>query len=59
MSIKETKANPENGWGMPFVYFWDSGVIVQKLDHGFRMYNGTTDDSWMERLRNWLQGLGR
>jgi len=28
MSIKETKAYPETGWGMPFVYFWDSTVTV-------------------------------
>ena len=27
-AIKETKAYPETGWGMPFVYFWDSTVIV-------------------------------
>ena len=27
-SIKETKAYPETGWGMPFVYFWDSLVTV-------------------------------
>ena len=26
MSIKDKKAFPENGWGMPFVYFWDSTV---------------------------------
>ncbi len=25
--------------------------------HGFGMYNRTTDDSWMERLRNWLSKL--
>lgn len=25
--------------------------------HGFGMYNKTTDDSWMERLRNWLSKL--
>ena len=31
MSIKETKAYPENGWGMPFVYFWDSSVTIQNL----------------------------
>jgi acetyl esterase/lipase len=23
--------------------------------HGFGMYNKTTNDSWLERLRNWLQ----
>lgn len=28
MSIKETKAYPETGWGMPFVQFWDSTVTV-------------------------------
>jgi len=31
MAIKETKAYPETGWGMPFVYFWDSTVTVQNL----------------------------
>ncbi len=30
-SIKEKKAYPENGWGMPFVYFWDSTVQVVNL----------------------------
>jgi lysophospholipase L1-like esterase len=35
MSIKETKAYPETGWGMPFVYFWDSTVsIVNKAKNG-------------------------
>jgi len=28
MSIKDVKAYPETGWGMPFVHFWDSSVIV-------------------------------
>jgi lysophospholipase L1-like esterase len=28
ISIKETKAYPETGWGMPFVHFWDSTVTV-------------------------------
>lgn len=28
MSIKETKAYPETGWGMPFNYFFDSTVVV-------------------------------
>lgn len=31
MSIKEPKAFPETGWGMPFVYFWDSTVKVVNL----------------------------
>jgi lysophospholipase L1-like esterase len=28
MSIKEVKAYPETGWGMPFAYFFDSTVVV-------------------------------
>lgn len=28
IAIKETKAYPETGWGMPFVNFWDSSVTV-------------------------------
>jgi len=31
VSIKETNAFPETGWGMPFAYFWDSTVTVQNL----------------------------
>lgn len=31
MSIKEKKAFPETGWGMPFVYFWDSTVRIENL----------------------------
>jgi len=35
MSIKETKAYPETGWGMPFVYFWDSTVkVVNRAKNG-------------------------
>lgn len=35
MSIKEIKAYPETGWGMPFVYFWDSTVtIVNRAKNG-------------------------
>ena len=34
-AIKETKAYPETGWGMPFVYFWDSTVtVVNKAKNG-------------------------
>jgi lysophospholipase L1-like esterase len=28
MSIKETRAYPETGWGMPFVFFWNEKVQV-------------------------------
>lgn len=43
MSIKETKAFPETGWGMPFVYFWDSTV---KVDN--RARNGRSTASFLE-----------
>jgi acetyl esterase/lipase len=32
--------------------------IYPKGGHGFGMNNPTTKDLWMERLRNWLNGLG-
>jgi lysophospholipase L1-like esterase len=33
-SIKEIKPS-ETGWGMPFVYFWDSSVaVVNKAKNG-------------------------
>ena len=31
IAIKQTTAYPETGWGMPFVYFWDSTVQVNNL----------------------------
>ncbi|HEY6504439.1 MAG TPA: rhamnogalacturonan acetylesterase [Chitinophagaceae bacterium] len=42
-SIKEVKAYPETGWGMPFVYFWDSTVTVVN-----RAKNGRSTKSFME-----------
>jgi lysophospholipase L1-like esterase len=31
IAIKQTSTYPETGWGMPFVYFWDSSVQVNNL----------------------------
>lgn len=31
IAIKETKAYPETGWGMPFVHFWEPSVRVRNL----------------------------
>jgi lysophospholipase L1-like esterase len=42
MSIKEKKAWPETGWGMPFVNFWDSTVTVDN-----RARNGRSTRSFM------------
>jgi lysophospholipase L1-like esterase len=42
MSIKDTKAFPETGWGMPFVFFWDNSV---KVDN--RAKNGRSTSSFL------------
>ena len=31
--------------------------LYLKGGHGFGMYNKTTDDNWMERLKNWLSSI--
>ena len=46
MSVKETKAYPETGWGMPFVYFFDSTVTVDN-----RAQNGRSTRTFMEENR--------
>jgi lysophospholipase L1-like esterase len=46
MSIKDKKAYPETGWGMPFVYFWDSTVAVDN-----RAMNGRSTRTFMEEKR--------
>ncbi len=43
MSIKEKKAYPETGWGMPFVNFWDSTVTVDN-----RAKNGRSSKSFIK-----------
>lgn len=42
ISIKEIKAYPETGWGMPFANFWDSNVVVEN-----RAKNGRSTRSFM------------
>jgi lysophospholipase L1-like esterase len=46
MSVKETKAYPETGWGMPFVYFFDSTVTVDN-----RAQNGRSTRTFMAENR--------
>ena len=46
ISVKEPKALPETGWGMPFSYFFDSTVVVEN-----RAKNGRSSKSFrMEGL---------
>jgi lysophospholipase L1-like esterase len=42
MSVKDTKAYPETGWGMPFVYFFDSTVRIEN-----RAKNGRSSKSFL------------
>lgn len=42
MSVKEKKAYPETGWGMPFVNFWDSTVTIDN-----RARNGRSSKSFI------------
>lgn len=46
MSKKDVRAYPENGWGMPFVYFFDSTVTVDN-----RAQNGRSTRTFMEENR--------
>ena len=46
MYVKEVKAYPETGWGMPFVFFWDSTVTVDN-----RAMNGRSTRTFMEEKR--------
>ncbi len=48
MSIKETKAYPETGWGMPFAYFWDTSAVsvVNKAKNGRSTKTFITEGIW-------------
>ncbi len=46
MSIKEPKAYPETGWGMPFVFFFDETVTVDN-----RAQNGRSTKSFVAENR--------
>ncbi|AUD01330.1 rhamnogalacturonan acetylesterase [Spirosoma pollinicola] len=46
MSIKQVKAYPETGWGMPFAYFFDESVTVDN-----RAQNGRSTRTFIEENR--------
>jgi lysophospholipase L1-like esterase len=47
MAIKETKAYPETGWGMPFIYFWDSSVtVVNRAKNGRSTKTFLSESLW-------------
>ena len=46
ISIKEIKAYPETGWGMPFAYFFDSTIVVDN-----RAKNGRSTRTFISENR--------
>jgi lysophospholipase L1-like esterase len=47
LSIKETKAFPETGWGMPFTTFFDSTVVVDnRAKNGRSTRTFLTENRW-------------
>ena len=57
MSIKETKAYPETGWGMPFTYFWDSTVVVKNLaKNGRSTKTFLSEQLWQKVVDNAKEG---
>jgi lysophospholipase L1-like esterase len=56
-SIKETKAFPENGWGMPFVFFWDSTVtVVNKAKNGRSTSSFRKEGLWQQIMDESAEG---
>lgn len=57
MSIKDTKAYPETGWGMPFVHFWDSSVtVVNKAKNGRSTKTFISEGLWQSVISNVQEG---
>lgn len=57
ISIKEKRAYPETGWGMPFVYFWDSTVtVVNKAKNGRSTKTFVTEGIWQSILSEMQEG---
>lgn len=57
MSIKETKAYPETGWGMPFVHFWDSSVtVVNKAKNGRSTKTFISEGLWQSIMNEGHEG---
>lgn len=52
MAIKDPRAFPETGWGMPFVYFWDSSItVINKSRNGASTKTFIADGLWLSILQ--------
>ncbi len=57
MAIKDPKAYPETGWGMPFVQFWDSTVKVDNRSRNGRSSKSfTAEGLWNPVIENMSEG---
>lgn len=57
MAIKEPRYYPETGWGMPFVYFWDSTVtIINKARNGRSTSSFRKEGLWKQLLDEAQEG---
>lgn len=57
MAIKDPKAFPETGWGMPFVQFWDSTVKVDNRSRNGRSSKSfTAEGLWKPVIENMTEG---
>lgn len=57
MSIKEVKAYPETGWGMPFAFFFDSTVTVDnRAKNGRSTKSFRAEGLWKPVLENITEG---
>ena len=57
MSIKEVRAYPETGWGMPFQYFFDSTIVVDdRAKHGRSTRTFIEEGLWKPVVENMNEG---
>lgn len=57
IAIKDPKAFPETGWGMPFVYFWDSTVtVVNKAKNGRSTSSFRNEGLWKSIMDEAAEG---
>jgi lysophospholipase L1-like esterase len=53
MAVKQPRAFPETGWGMPFVYFWDSSItVINKAKNGASTKTFIADGLWESIMQN-------
>lgn len=55
MSIKEVKAYPETGWGMPFAYFFDSTIEIDNRAKNGRSTRTFISENLWQPVANSLQ----